>query len=313
MRLAFLFIRDDHMPRRHTNLILRSRIIQSIRTFFDSRGFLEVETPLRIPANAPEEHIEPVRSAGLFLHTSPELCMKRLLCRGHERIFQICRCWRSDERGSRHIPEFTMLEWYRAQSDYTALMTDCEQLLLHIARSCFHVDTICYDSQVIALDEPFIRVTVREAFDRFADAGMADVVRDGSFDEVMVNRIEPALVQERPVLLVDYPIEMAALARPKPGDTTVAERFELYAGGLELANGFSELNDPLEQRLRFEEANSKRVQNGLAALPIPEPFLGELSGLPPSAGIALGIDRLVMLFAGATRIDDVVAFTPEEL
>jgi len=295
------------------NLKLRAHIIQAIRTFFETRGFLEVETPLRIPANAPEEHIEPCPSGGLYLHTSPELCMKRLLSRGHERIFQICRCWRSDERGSRHIPEFTMLEWYRSQSDYRALMDDCEQLLHFVAETCLFTNTIIYNNISVVLDEVFARLSVREAFRQYTDVSMEDAVRDGSFDELMVTRIEPALVQEKPVLLVDYPIEMAALARPKPGDPAVAERFELYAGGLELANGFSELNDPVEQRARFLEANHKRDKNGLSALPIPEPFLRELASMPTSAGIALGVDRLVMLFAGAEKIDDVVAFTPEDL
>ena len=295
------------------NLKLRARIIQAIRTFFESRGFLEVETPLRIPANAPEEHIEPFRSGSLYLQTSPELCMKRLLCRGHDRIFQICRCWRSDERGSRHIPEFTMLEWYRSQSDYEDLMKDCEQLLLYISKSCLIADTVCYDSKTIVLNEVFTRISVRNAFNEYTHVSMEDAVRDGSFDEKMVTQIEPALAQHKPVFLVDYPIEMAALARTKPGDPTVAERFELYAGGMELANGFSELNDPVEQRVRFVEAIRKRRNNGLPALPIPEPFLRELATMPPSAGIALGVDRLVMLFAGATQIDDVIAFTPEEL
>ena len=295
------------------NLKLRARIIQAIRTFFESRGFLEVETPLRIPANAPEEHIEPFRSENLYLQTSPELCMKRLLCRGHDRIFQICRCWRSDERGSRHIPEFTMLEWYRSQSDYEDLMKDCEQLLLHIAKYCLIANTVCYDSKTIVLNEVFTRVSVRNAFNEYTHVSMEDAVKDGSFDEKMVTQIEPALAQQKPVFLVDYPIEMAALARTKPGDPTVAERFELYAGGMELANGFSELNDPVEQRVRFVEAIRKRRNNGLPALPIPEPFLKELATMPPSAGIALGVDRLVMLFAGATQIDDVIAFTPEEL
>jgi elongation factor P--(R)-beta-lysine ligase len=301
------------MPSQVNSLRLRARIIQAIRTFFESRGFLEVETPLRIPANAPEEHIEPLRSGELYLQTSPELCMKRLLCRGHDRIYQICRCWRSDERGSRHIPEFTMLEWYRSQSDYEALMKDCEQLLQHVATSCYASSTLCYDSITIALNEAFTRVSVRDAFNEYTDVTMEDAVGDGSFDEIMVTQIEPALVRDKPVLLVDYPIEMAALARTKQGNPAVAERFELYAGGLELANGFSELNDPVEQRLRFLEANRRRNLTGLTPLPIPEPFLRELASMPPSAGIALGVDRLVMLFAGATRIDDVIAFTPEEL
>jgi elongation factor P--(R)-beta-lysine ligase len=298
---------------KYNNLKLRARIIQAIRNFFESRGFLEIETPQRIPANAPEEHIDSFRSGEMFLQTSPELCMKRLLCRGHERIFQICRCWRSDERGNRHIPEFTMLEWYRSHSDYEELMNDCELLLQYIAKSCFDSFTVYYGAKHIVLNDIFTRISVKDAFKEYSDVNMRDAVRNGSFDEIMVTQIEPALVQNKPVLLVDYPIEMAALARPKPGDPTVAERFELYAGGLELANGFSELNDSVEQHERFRKVNRKRKKNGLPALPIPEPFLKELAMMPPSAGIALGVDRLVMLFTGATRIDDVIAFTPESL
>ena len=301
------------MPAHIQNLRLRACIIQAIRSFFESREFLEVETPLRIPANAPEEHIEPFRSEELYLHTSPELCMKRLLCRGHAKIFQICRCWRSDERGSKHIPEFTMLEWYRSQSSYEDLMKDCEQLLQHISKTCLGSSTVYYNSKSIVMNEVFTRVPVRDAFNKYTDVEMLDAVREGSFDEIMAMQIEPALVQNKPVLLVDYPIEMAALARPKSGDPTVAERFELYAGGLELANGYSELNDPVEQRVRFLEANRRRNNRGLPDLPIPEPFLKELALMPPSAGIALGVDRLVMLFAGATQIDDVISFTPEDL
>jgi lysyl-tRNA synthetase class 2 len=312
MRLAFLFW-SNAMPPDFNSLKSRARIIQSIRTFFEVRGFLEVETPLLIPANAPEEHIEPFRSGNLYLQTSPELCMKRLLCRGHDRIFQICRCWRNYERGSRHIPEFTMLEWYRSDSDYEALMQDCEQLLAHIANDCLSTTTVNYNTRPIALDASFNRISVREAFNEFTDLNMEAAVRDGSFDELIVTKIEPALVQDKPVFLLDYPIEMAALARPKPGDNSVAERFELYAGGMELANGFSELNDPVEQRSRFLKVNQARIKKGLPALPIPETFLAELEAMPPSAGIALGVDRLVMLFTGAVRIDDVIAFTPETL
>jgi lysyl-tRNA synthetase class 2 len=298
---------------RRNNLLLRASIIRSIRSFFESRGFLEVETPLRIPANAPEEHIEPHVSGEQFLQTSPEVCMKRLLCRGHEKIFQICRCWRCGERGSKHVPEFTMLEWYRANSTYYDLMKDCEELLLHVVADCCSSKTVNYGSVSIVMDDGIRTITVGEAFEMFCDVHVEEAVRDGSFDELMVTRIEPALVQNKPVILMDYPIEMAALARPKTGNPLVAERFELYAGGLELANGFSELNDPVEQRGRFEHANRKRTEAGLPALPIPEPFLQELAMMPPSAGIALGIDRLVMLFAGSDSIDDVIAFTPEQL
>lgn len=299
--------------RAHNNLIVRARIIKAIRSFFDTRGFLEVETPLRIPANAPEEYIEPQSSGEHYLHTSPEICMKRLLCRDHEKIFQICRCWRSGERGSRHVPEFTMLEWYRANSSYYELMKDCEELLQHISKQCYSSTTLSYGSLPIAMNDGLITISVEDAFRRFSDVSMEEAVKDGSFDERMVMHIEPALVQNKPVILMDYPIEMAALARQKIGNPGLAERFELYAGGLELANGFSELNDPLEQRNRFEQANSKRGDAGLPPLPLPEPFLRELAMMPPSAGIALGIDRLVMLFTDSDLIDDVVAFTPEQL
>ena len=301
------------MTSHHKNLILRAGVIKAIRAFFESRGFLEVETPLRIPANAPEEHIEPYTSGELYLHTSPEICMKRLLCQGHDKIFQICRCWRCGERGSKHVPEFTMLEWYRANSNYYDLMKDCEELLLHITEVCCSAKTIYYNTKPISVDKGVVTISVAEAFDKFSDVSMKDAVKDGSFDERMVTQIEPALVQYKPVILMDYPIEMAALARPKSGNPCVAERFELYAGGLELANGFSELNDPVEQRNRFIQANLKRIRVGDTALPIPEPFLQELAMMPPSAGIALGVDRLVMLFADTDSIDDVVAFTPEQL
>ncbi len=294
-------------------LVLRSRVLRSLRSFFDARDFLEVETPLRIPANAPEEHIDPCGSGDSYLQTSPEMCMKRLLCRGYRRIYQISHCWRSGERGSRHVPEFTMLEWYRAESDYTDLMKDCEELLAHVAHECLGLSGITYGTQDITLVEGCERITVGEAFRQWSDLPLSDAVAGGSFDEIMVDRIEPELIQSRPVLLVDYPIQMAALARSKPANPAVAERFELYAGGLELANGFSELTDPSEQRRRFHEANLVRQSHGRPALPLPEPFLRELSGMPPAAGIALGVDRLVMLLGGATCIDEVLAFTPEDL
>ena len=302
------------MQDRIKNLKLRAAIIRSIRDFFTSRGFLEVETPLRIPANAPEEHIDPHCSGDWYLQTSPEICMKRLLCRGHDKIFQICRCWRSGERGRRHIPEFTMLEWYRSNSDYNDLMEDCEDLLGWLSTAC-NTETLSLssDSQIKNLDRKAVRITVQEAFSSYSTVELEDAVRSGSFDEIMVTDIEPSLPKDSPVFLLDYPSEMAALARLKPNDLKVAERFELYIGGVELANGFSELNDPVEQRERFVDANLKRAKAGHATLPLPEAFLDELAAMQPSAGIALGIDRLVMLLSGVEKIDDVIAFTTEEL
>jgi len=301
------------MLQRDKNLYLRAKILTSIRSFFAVQGFLEVETPFRVPANAPEEHIEPVSSEAWYLQTSPEICMKRLLSRGHERIYQISRCWRSGERGSRHVPEFTMLEWYRSNSNYIELINDCENLLQWVASDCTKDGSIMNQGQRLNLLRSAERITVRQAFERYTSTSMEAAVADGTFDELMVTLIEPSLPAAAPVILMDYPAEMAALAQLSPGDPTVAERFELYLGGLELANAFSELTSPGEQRERFNEANRKRMDACCAPLPLPEPFLNELESMPPSAGIALGIDRLVMLFADAGSIDGVVAFTPEEL
>jgi len=297
-------------------LWLRAHIVRAVRDFFWERGFLEVETPLLIPANAPEEHINPVTALPSWqLQTSPEICMKRLLCKGHKRLFQISRCWRADERGSRHLSEFTMLEWYRADSDYRSLMTDCEGLLRHVAAVCM-ADKPVYRHRFCIID-PFQlwpRITVQEAFLCFGNTDVWDCLQKGEYEEVLTASIEPGLAQfSKPVILMDYPSELAALARLKPGQTRLAERFELYLGGLELANGFSELNDPDEQRRRFKEANRLRLEKGIVPLVLPEPFLRELAAMPSSAGIALGVDRLVMLAVGADVIDDVVAFTPEEL
>jgi lysyl-tRNA synthetase class 2 len=241
--------------------------------------------------------------------------MKRLLCKGHQRLFQISHCWRANERGSRHLSEFTMLEWYRADCDYRSLMTDCEGLLQHVAAVCMADNPVFRHKSFVT--DPFqswLRLTVQEAFLRFGHTDVWDCLQKGEYEEVLTSVIEPALAEfPEPVILMDYPSELAALARLKSGQTRLAERFELYLGGFELANGFSELNDPIEQRRRFEEANRLRLENGNTPLTLPEPFLRELADMPPSAGIALGIDRLVMLAAGADTIDEVVAFTPEEL
>lgn len=295
-------------------LQIRAQVIRAIREFFWDQGFLEVETPLLIPANAPEEHIDPVPTLSWHLQTSPEICMKRLLCRGHRRIFQISHCWRAAERGTRHLSEFTMLEWYRTDADYLDLMQDCRDLLRFVAGRCASGRKFSRNGHQIDPEAEWRRISVQEAFLRFAQADVLEAVKKGIFDDLVVSKIEPALEKiDVPVILSDYPAEMAALARLKHDAPRYAERFELYLGGLELANGFSELNDPQEQRRRFEEANRIRQERGATTLPMPEPFLTELSAMPPSAGIALGVDRLVMLTAGCETIDEVVAFRPEDL
>jgi len=297
------------LAKRRPALEGRARIVQTIRAFFMEQDFLEVETPQRIPVNAPELHIDAVRSGRWSLHTSPELCMKRLLAAGYPRLFQICRVWREAERGSRHLPEFTMLEWYRADADYLDLMNDCEALL----HSLVPGEALNVNGTEIALAGPWQRLTVADAFSTYASLSLEQALAADRFDEILSNEVEPQLGQFRPTFLYDYPVQLAALARRKADDPGVAERFELYIAGVEIANAFSELTDPVEQRQRFSADEASRRQQGKEPLPLPEKFLSELANLPPSAGIALGVDRLVMLLTGAASIDAVVAFTPEEL
>jgi len=301
-----------NIPYHNKNLKLRADIIRSIRLFFSEHNYLEVETPVRIPAPAPEAHIDAIESENMFLHTSPELCMKRLLASGYPRIFQICRCFRQKERGSRHIPEFTMLEWYRANSDYFDMMDETEALIKHVALKSESDSPIIYQGGRIDLSGHWARMTVAEAFDKYASLSVDKALSDEKFDETMAE-IEPALGQNAPLFLYDYPAACGALAKLKTGNRAVAERFELYICGLELCNGFTELTDTKEQRARFEKELSFRKKAGKREYPMPEKFLEFLSCMPDASGNALGLDRLVMLFADTGTIDDVVAFTPEEL
>ena len=297
------------LAKRRPTLEARARIVQAIRAFFMAGGFLEVETPQRIPVNAPELHIDAVRSGTWSLHTSPELCMKRLLAAGYPRLFQICRVWRKAERGSRHLPEFTLLEWYRSDADYNNLMDDCEALL----RILVPTGTLKVQGTEIDLSAPWQRMSVADAFATYASLPLALALAVNRFDELLTSEVEPRLGQVRPTFLYDYPAQLAALARRKADEPEIAERFELYIAGIEVANAFSELTDPDEQRQRFTSDEAARRAQGKDPLPLPEKFLTELANLPPSAGIALGVDRLVMLLTNAATIDEVVAFSPEEL
>jgi lysyl-tRNA synthetase class 2 len=299
--------------RRKEKLILRARIIQAVRDFFIDHDYIEVETPIRIPAPAPETHIDAVESGDWFLQTSPELCMKQLLAVGFGRIFQICKCFRKGERGRWHLPEMTMLEWYRINSNYLDMMNECETLISQVARQINSKSMMIYQGTAIDLAPPWRKISVAEAFRRFASMSMEAALGNDRFDEIMVEAIEPNLGQPHPVFLYDYPLSRAALARAKPQDGRFAERFELYIGGLEICNAFSELTDPIEQRRRFEFERNRRQASGKLVSPLPEKFLTALGEMPEAAGNALGIDRLVMLFADAQKIDEVVAFSPEEL
>ena len=268
----------------------RARVLRQIRAFFDARGFTEVETPVRIPAPAPEPHIDCPPSGDWFLRASPELQMKKLLAAGMERIYQIGPCFRAGEKGRRHSPEFTMLEWYRANADYSDIARDAEELVAEVLRP----------RGSAALP----RVTVREAYRRWAGWDPVEAWDQDRFDFDMATKIEPNL-PKGPLFLMDYPAPAASLARLKADDPRVAERWELYVDGLELANAFTELTDPVEQRRRFENARVERRALGEADYPLDEEFLDALARMPPSGGVALGVDRLVMLACGVHDIADV--------
>ncbi len=301
----------ERLARLRPALEKRSLIIEAVKKHFCDQGFLEVETPMRIPSPAPELHIDAEPSGARFLITSPELQMKRMLATGqYNRIFQICRCFRRGERGEIHLPEFTMIEWYRVGAGIVELMEDCEEMIRCAAIACDVFPEVIRKDASVDLSPPWDRMTVADAFEKFAGWRPGAAPDPHRFDMDLVDKVEPSLAStRRPVFLVGYPSSMASLARLSPNDPSTAERFELYAGGLELANGFAELTDPVEQRKRFENEESARRAAGKQPYTFDERFLAALeSGLAPCAGIALGIDRLVMLLTGAEKIDDVVAF-----
>jgi elongation factor P--(R)-beta-lysine ligase len=307
------------IPSSTKRLVERARVLSTIRAFFDSRDFLEVETPLMVPSPGLDLHLDAFETnaegAARFLITSPEYQMKRLLADGHARIFQVARCFRRGERGDRHNPEFTMLEWYRSFAGVDDVMRDTEELVEKLTDG-----RVVVDGRAIDTLAPFARITVCEAFARFAGLSESETLRISEHDEnayfrLLVDVIEPGLaVLPYAIFLTEYPASQASLARRKPGDPRVAERFELYVAGVELCNGFGELTDAIEQRVRLNHDTSERRTRGLPVYPIDEKFLDALvRGIPPSGGNALGLDRLVALVCGTTRIGDVMAFTVDEL
>jgi len=303
--------------KRKKRLAERAQVLRSIRSFFDARGFLEVETPSIVPSPGMDLHLDAfeVADAG-WLVTSPEYQMKRLLCEGYERIYQLGRCYRRNEQGAQHNAEFTMLEWYRGHAGVEDVVRDTEQLVASVSGGRFVID-----GGVIDARPPFARLTVCEAFERFARVSAIETLDMASNDEdrfyrLLVDHVEPALAQlPHAVFLTEYPTPMASLARKKPGDPRVAERFELYVAGVELCNGFGELTDPGEQRARFLADQDARRARGLPVHALDEKFLAALEhgeGMPPSGGNALGVDRLVALACGTREIEGVLAFTAEE-
>ncbi len=291
----------------------RAAIIQAARFFFIANTYLEVETPIRLPALIPEANILPVPSASWFLQTSPELCMKRLLAAGAPRLFQICKCFRGSERGSRHLPEFTMLEWYRLAGHYQDLMTETKDFLGDLAGR--FKEEMAYDQEIISLLllPDWQRLTVQEAFGRYAPISVDKALAADCFDEILVEHVEPHLGCDKPCFLYDYPVALGSLAKTSSINPEITERFELYIHGVELANGFSELTNPVEQKSRFIKEAERARAHGTSFGDFPEKFLIALEKIDTACGIALGMDRLVMLLTGAKDIDEVVCFAPEQL
>ena len=334
---------ENHADRRPF-LLIRNRIKAAFRAWFEARDFLEVETAALQVSPGNEAHLHAFEtaaltlsgeSAPLYLHTSPEFSCKKLLAAGERRIFDFGKVWRNRERGALHHPEFTMLEWYRVDEPYQTLMDDCAALLV-LAAETAGTREFSFRGHVC---DPFAapeRVTVAQAFERHAGVDLlASIGADGTtdrdalsasaravgirvadddtwadvFSRVIVEKVEPNLGIGRATILCEYPTAEAALARPKPGDPRVAERFELYACGVELANAFGELTDAGEQRRRFDAEMDEKARVYGERYPLDEDFLAALAIMPNASGSALGFDRLVMLAAGASRVDQVL-WTP---
>ena len=308
-----------------TNLRLRAELLRRLRDFFHTRGFLEVETPLLSGDTVIDRHLDPFpvevdsQSAGsggtYWLQTSPEFAMKRLLAAGGEAIYQVTRAFRQGELGPLHNPEFTIVEWYRPGDE--------------MARGMQFLSDLC--EELLELG-PAERISCREAFERYAGidphaaetadmrtaaescgvsvpAGIREDDRDGWLDLLLAERVGPRLGIDRPAIIFDYPASQAALAKIRRQDPPVAERFELFVAGVELANGYHELTDPAILRERNARTNAQRVADGKPRLPQESRLLDAMdSGLPASTGVALGFDRVVMLAAGAKRLDEVITF-----
>jgi lysyl-tRNA synthetase class 2 len=329
---------------RRARLLARNAIGAALRGWFAERGFIEVETAALQVSPGNEAHLSAFATQAVqpdgtrrpfYLHTSPEFACKKLLAAGEQRLFSFGHVWRNRERGPLHHPEFTMLEWYRAGEPYEVLMQDCAAFLALAADRAGTRSLAFRDREADPFAEPE-RLTVAEAFDCHAgidllatvsangetDAEMLRAALDAAgirtapddnwadlFSRVMVERVEPNLGTGRATILCEYPVSEAALARPCARDPRVAERFELYCCGVELANGFGELTDAAEQRRRFALEMDEKERIYGERYPIDEDFLAALAIMPDASGIALGFDRLVMLATGASRIDEVI-WTP---
>lgn len=320
----------------------RAAITRTLRAWFDEQGFTEIETGILQVSPGNETHLHAPRTelihgdgsrAVRYLRTSPEFAAKKLLAAGEARIFEFARVFRDRERGDLHLPEFTMLEWYRANASYDAIMADTIVVIAHAAQAT-GIGTFSFRGKTAhPFAEPEL-LTVAAAFQQFAGIDLLATIADGEgnraalaaaagarvrisdddtwsdiFSKVLVEHVEPHLGQGRLTVLFEYPVPEAALARAKISDPRVAERFEIYACGVELANGFGELTDAAEQRRRFKSSMDEKARRYGERYPLDEEFLDAVAAMPEASGVALGFDRLVMLAGGALRVDQVV-WTP---
>jgi lysyl-tRNA synthetase class 2 len=326
----------ESLAARRPFLARRTLLSRAVRGFFDARGYQEVETRYAVPAPGEEVHLRAFATAReqpdgtvepLWLHTSPEFAMKRLLVAGAGPIFQFARVWRNGEASALHAPEFTMLEWYRPGAGMAALIEETIALLRAVLPAVVRCRGITTDLS------RFERLTVADAFTSHVGVDLLAIgenarglaraagvrLRHGEswedlFFRLLLERVEPALGHHHPTFLTHWPAAQAALARRDPADPRVAERFELYICGIELANAFVELTDPVEQRARFTADRARRHAATGPDWPLDEDFLAALAhGMPPCAGIALGFDRLAMIASGADRIGQVLWLPPADL
>lgn len=324
------------------SLTQRSQVIRAIRAYFEKHEFLEIETPMLVNSPGMEPNLSafeteyhgllPDTSRNIYLPTSPEFHMKRLLAAGYHKIYQITRSFRNEEVGDLHNPEFTILEWYRGNNSYEAIMIDIEELVFNVNLDVFKSPLILRNGKQIDLTPPWPRRTMHEVWMQYTgidikrcstsaalraagkNIGIPNLLADDPWEilfyKIFLSKVEPLLGCHQPLILYEYPACMAALSRVKPEDPDVALRFELYIAGIEIANAFDELTDPDIQLARSIESQQEKIRNGKKPFPIDQKFIEALrSGITPSAGIALGIDRLVMLMCGKKTIHDVMAFS----
>ncbi len=299
---------DFRTSTRYTNILRRAEVLQAIRTTLASRGYIEVETPVRITAPIPERYIDAIPADNAYLAPSPERDMKKLLTEGFPAIFQISKCFRKGERGKKHSEEFTLLEWYCRATSGEILISDVKEIVCAATKAVCNSSVIRYKDMTISCEEKWERISVDDAYKEYAEFTLPPLPDDTLFDTLMTEKIEPYLGQKRPCILYDYPSSVSPFSALHPDKPDRALRYELYIAGVEIANGCLEQNDSdiLMQRVRAERMYRKK--RGADPYPPSDDFIKQTAGMPSVAGMALGIDRLMMLLCDAESIDDVVTY-----